>query len=182
MDLPKELWYLIVGDNGLLFKSLFLVSKHLNGLMEGIKKEFIFTHPIYEKPYLSDVSYNTINIFKHNDTTFHLKYDDENYVLNAPEQWCNNNIYYGGNIKITKWSGVLDVLEIRVNNNLTFLIKDKRVYDIQKVDEYNMDDYLLCNRVANIAVITNNYNVPMIKLLLACFKSSVESVMWFLKN
>ena len=181
MELPKEIWYLIVGDSGLVFKSLFLVSKHLNGLLEGIKKEFIFTCPIYEKPYLTDVITNTIKLFKHNDTTFHLKYDEKNYVLKAPEQWCYNNIYYGGNIKIKKWSRVLDVLEIRVNNNLTFLIKDKCVYDIQKVHEYHMGDDMLRHHIAHIAVVTNNYNALTIKLLLACFKH-VGSVMWFLKN
>jgi hypothetical protein len=182
--LPKEIWYLIVGDSGLVIKSLFLVSKHLNGLMEGIKKRFVFEYPIYEEPYFhnsykGEYKYNlveTSTIFKHDNSVFNLRYNKNNYILNIPKKYYGKDMHESGFLNLRMWYA----LAIKIDGKLKYMINDNYLYDIDKIDIYqNMRTY---RDVRCVKLNTGYDDLQVIRLLLECFGSNKNKVIDFLRT
>jgi hypothetical protein len=141
MDLPQDIWNLIIDNNGDTFKRLFLLNKQIHSYINKIKPKFILHHPKYP-----------LILFKQTPTFYIVTYIEKQcYKFFTLEMFSNKKLHKyhlhmkdpvklnDFTFKILNFSTLFTsfALFVKVNYILTFIfligtsIPD---YDIQKIN------------------------------------------------
>lgn len=197
MELPQEIWYLIVGDGGLVLKSLFLVSKLLHKYMDQVKDQYVFNtvtknnnlsfqKDLNDKHYHQN-AFKTSNLIllKYDNATYDLKYNNNHYILDMPYDKQNTkNIF--NNLKFCEYHYNFfhsNILGVYVYGKLEFLINGYNVmYNYKNLNDHEPieDIYVLCKLVKDQICDNNNSDDDEIKLALIGLGGDVVATILFL--
>lgn len=188
MELPQELWTIIVGDDGLVFESLFLVNKLLHKYMNQIKNQYVFNTTTQNKnSYIPAENFksNSILLLKYNNATYNLKYKNNNYILDMPYDKQNAKHIFD-NLRFTEYqsSPYLDSLGIYICDKLTFFIRDNNVFNSYDLNnyEYEKDMHNLIKLVKDQIDVYDSSRDDEIKLALIGFGSDVVATIMFVSG
>jgi hypothetical protein len=196
MELPQEIWNLIVGDNGLILKSLFLVSKLLHKYMDQVKDQYVFNTMSKnnnssflrnDKHYQQNEFKNSnLILVKYDNATYDLKYNNTHYILDMPYDKQNTkNIF--NNLKFCEYNYNYvrpNALGVYVCGKLEFVINDKNIYNYENLNDHEPIEniYDLCKLVKDQICDDNNSDDDAIKLALIGLGCDVVSTILFLTS